>query len=167
MLGAPVKDFLIIWRRQTHPKSGAHLWYQPSSKDMGEGSFAFCLLALTLAGKFTYPVAVVSIKFNSFRIPIETGSTPGILSVSSPRWGLQSHSAFWTRQLPDFQPSHSRTDIVGLCRCHPISQSNKSYHNWQMFVFCSIIHIHHTHTHPSSSVPFENPDRLIVSISVR
>lgn len=33
-------------------------WRQPTEKDMEEGSFAFCLLALTLTGKFIFPVSV-------------------------------------------------------------------------------------------------------------
>lgn len=67
------------------------------------GAFVFCLLAFTFAGNFIYSDAVVCIKCNFFKIPMQTRNQWFFRTSSRQqfRLGLQRQLVLWTEHLLD------------------------------------------------------------------
>lgn len=79
--------------------------WQSRYQDMEEGNLTLCLPPLIVPDKLTYPIAVDSIKSNSFGIPTLTKPSSSLkIPRDTSNWlRLQSHSSLPTEQLPDSQ----------------------------------------------------------------
>lgn len=99
---------LFIFSRKMSSEFGPELI--SAYRRFGRGDFAFCLLALSSAGKFIYPIAVTSIKCHCSGSSVEW--RPAILQESSRPtvsdwtcWDMQPHGLnnwrFWAFLLSD------------------------------------------------------------------
>lgn len=107
--GTVVKDFCnwIIWSRKTYAKSGP-LMYK------GEENFDFCLLALTLAGKWSTPFLWLIVKSTSSgsQHRLKSRGSPGILQDSSA--SLEQQETCTLRDWSTSRPFHHAATTVVL-----------------------------------------------------
>lgn len=141
LLGTLVRYFCnwIVWSRKTHAKSGP-------LKSKGEGNFDFCLLALTLTGKWSTPLLWLIVKPTSSgsQHRLKSSGSPGILQDSSA--SLEQQETCTPKDWSTFGLSIMwQPFLYYLDHTHDVSQSNK----WA----CVCVRAYST-----SSILSENPD---------
>lgn len=129
----PVRDFLdwSIWGGKTHSHSGHTSDGSSRKRTWKEGTFAFCLLVLTLTVHLSccWDIHLLVLEPTSsgfLRIdwrPVL--SSLGILWNSKNQMKAAGHPASWTNHLPDSWSFCQETAIVWQARLQPINHSKK------------------------------------------